>query len=92
VVAVLGGRYSAGPDPSWYSRWNSSTQQQANARVTAPRAHRPGADSLADAPAICLDACGRVRISEVARLLGTGEHDAQGSWLRWCSMTRSPAA
>jgi hypothetical protein len=72
---VLGGRYPCRTRSlSWYSRWNNSTQQQANARV------------------IALDACGKVRISEVARLLGTGEHDARGSWPRWCSMTRSPAA
>jgi hypothetical protein len=43
-----------------------------------PRAHRLGADSLADVPAICPDPCGEVRISEVARLLSIGEHDARG--------------
>ena len=39
-------------------------------RVIAPRAPRLGADTAADAVAICLDTCGEVRLDEVARLLG----------------------
>ena len=47
-------------------------------RVIAPRAPRLGADSPADALAICLDTCAEVRLAEVARLLGTTEQDARG--------------
>ncbi len=39
-------------------------------RVVAPRVPRLGADSPADAVAICLDTHGEVRLEEVARLLG----------------------
>ena len=46
-------------------------------RVIAPRAPRLGADTPADALAICLDACGEVRLSEISRLLGTSEDDAR---------------
>ena len=46
-------------------------------RVIAPRAPRLGADTAADALAICLDACGRVDIAQIARLLGTNERDAR---------------
>ena len=46
-------------------------------RVIAPRAPRLGADTPADALAICLDACGEVRLGEIARLLGTTEDDAR---------------
>jgi N12 class adenine-specific DNA methylase len=43
------------------------------ARVVAPRAPRLGADTPADAVAICLDTYGEVRLAEVARLLGRSE-------------------
>ena len=46
-------------------------------RVIAPRLPRLGADTPADALAICLDACGEVRLGEIARLLGTTEDDAR---------------
>jgi N12 class adenine-specific DNA methylase/SAM-dependent methyltransferase len=46
-------------------------------RVIAPRAPRLGADSAADALAICLDTCAEIRLAEVARLLGTTEDDAR---------------
>ncbi len=46
-------------------------------RVVAPRTARLGADTAADALAICLDACGDVRLHEIARLLGTSEEDAR---------------
>lgn len=46
-------------------------------RVVAPRAARLGADTAADALAICLDSCGEVRLGEIARLLGTGEDEAR---------------
>jgi N12 class adenine-specific DNA methylase len=46
-------------------------------RVIAPRAPRLGADTAADALAICLDTCGEVRLAEVARLLGTSEDEAR---------------
>jgi N12 class adenine-specific DNA methylase len=39
-------------------------------RVIAPRAARLGADTPADALAICLDTCGEVRLGQIARLLG----------------------
>ena len=42
-----------------------------NGRVIAPRAPRLGADTHADALAICLDTHGDVRLPEIARLLGT---------------------
>ena len=44
-------------------------------RVVAPRVPRLGADSPADAVAICLDTHGEVRLDEVARLLGRTEAD-----------------
>jgi N12 class adenine-specific DNA methylase/SAM-dependent methyltransferase len=46
-------------------------------RVIAPRAPRLGADTPADALAICLDTHGEPRLDEVARLLGTTEDDAR---------------
>jgi len=46
-------------------------------RVVAPRAPRLGADTAADALAICLDACGEVRLGEVARLLGVTDAEAR---------------
>jgi N12 class adenine-specific DNA methylase len=46
-------------------------------RVIAPRAPRLGADTPADALAICLDTCGEARLAEIARLLGTTEGDAR---------------
>jgi N12 class adenine-specific DNA methylase len=46
-------------------------------RVIAPRTPPLGADSPADALAICLDTCGEVRLNEIARLLGTGEDQAR---------------
>ena len=46
-------------------------------RVIAPRAPRLGADTPADALAICLDARGEPRLDEIARLLGTSEDDAR---------------
>jgi N12 class adenine-specific DNA methylase len=46
-------------------------------RVIAPRAPRLGADTPADALAICLDARGEVRLDEIARLLGSTEHEAR---------------
>jgi N12 class adenine-specific DNA methylase len=46
-------------------------------RVIAPRMPPLGADSPADALAICLDACGEVRLPEIARLLGTDEEQAR---------------
>jgi N12 class adenine-specific DNA methylase/SAM-dependent methyltransferase len=45
-------------------------------RVIAPRTPRLGADSPADALAICLDAYGEARLEEIARLLGTGPDEA----------------
>ncbi|HEV2374082.1 MAG TPA: helicase-related protein, partial [Streptosporangiaceae bacterium] len=46
-------------------------------RVVAPRAPRLGADSPADALAVCLDTCGEVRLTEIARLLGTDQERAR---------------
>lgn len=46
-------------------------------RVIAPRQPRLGADSPADALAICLDTHGEVRLDEIARLLGVPETDAR---------------
>src|SRR5262249_46851905 len=46
-------------------------------RVVAPRTPHLGADTAADALAICLDACGEVRLAEVARLLGVTEAEAR---------------
>ena len=46
-------------------------------RVIAPRTPRLGADSPADAVAICLDTHGEVRLGEVARLLGRSEDDTR---------------
>ena len=46
-------------------------------RVIAPRAPRLGADTAADALAICLDTRGEVRLDEIARLLGTTQDDAR---------------
>ena len=47
-------------------------------RVVAPRVPRLGADTPADALAICLDTYGEARPGEIARLLGTTEDDARG--------------
>jgi N12 class adenine-specific DNA methylase/SAM-dependent methyltransferase len=46
-------------------------------RVVAPRAPRLGADTPADALAICLDTCGEPRLDEIARLLGTDPAEAR---------------
>ena len=46
-------------------------------RVVAPRNPRLGADNPADALAICLDVCGEVQLSGIARLLGTNEEQAR---------------
>jgi N12 class adenine-specific DNA methylase/SAM-dependent methyltransferase len=46
-------------------------------RVVAPRTPQLGADTPADALAICLDTCGQVRLPEIARLLGTSEDEAR---------------
>jgi N12 class adenine-specific DNA methylase len=46
-------------------------------RVVAPRNPRLGADNPADALAICLDVCGEVRLSAIARLLGTDQDQAR---------------
>src|SRR6185437_8801100 len=47
------------------------------ARVIAPRAPRFGADTAADALAICLDTHGEPRLPEIARLLGVTEEQAR---------------
>jgi N12 class adenine-specific DNA methylase len=46
-------------------------------RVVARRVPRLGADTPADALAICLDSVGEVRLGEVARLLGVPEKEAR---------------
>ena len=46
-------------------------------RVVAPRTPRLGADTPADAVAICLDTHGEVHLDEVARLLGRSEEDTR---------------
>jgi N12 class adenine-specific DNA methylase len=46
-------------------------------RVIAPRTPRLGADTPADALAICLDTRGEPGLPEIARLLGTTEGDAR---------------
>jgi SAM-dependent methyltransferase len=46
-------------------------------RVVAPRNPRLGADTPADALAICLDVCGEVRLAGIARLLGVDEDEAR---------------
>jgi len=46
-------------------------------RVIAPRTPRLGADTPADALAICLDTRGEARLDEIARLLGTTDDDAR---------------
>jgi len=46
-------------------------------RVIAPRTPRLGADSPADAVAICLDTHGQIRLPEVARLLGRTEENTR---------------
>ena len=46
-------------------------------RVVAPPPARLGAESAADALAICLDDFGEVRLDEIARLLGTDEGTAR---------------
>jgi len=46
-------------------------------RVVAPRNPRLGADTPADALAICLDVCGEVRLTGIARLLGVDEEQAR---------------
>ena len=48
-------------------------------RVVAPRLPRRGADTPADAVAICLDTHGEVRLDEVARLLGRTEDDTRNA-------------
>jgi N12 class adenine-specific DNA methylase len=46
-------------------------------RVVAPRNPRLGADTPADALAICLDVCGEVRLAPIARLLGVDDEQAR---------------
>ncbi|MBW3648164.1 MAG: helicase, partial [Actinobacteria bacterium] len=46
-------------------------------RVIAPRAPRLGADTAADAVAICLDSHGELRLAEIARLLGQDSSSAR---------------
>ena len=46
-------------------------------RVVAPRNPRLGADTPADALAICLDVCGEVRLPGIARLLGVDTDQAR---------------
>ncbi len=46
-------------------------------RVVAPRSPRLGADTAADAFAICLDTHGEPRLDVIARLLGTTEDEAR---------------
>lgn len=46
-------------------------------RVVAPRTPRLGADTPADAVAICLDTHGEVHLDEVAQLLGRSEEDTR---------------
>lgn len=46
-------------------------------RVVAKKAQRLGADTPADALAICLDDYGEVRLAEIGRLLGVEEQDAR---------------
>ena len=46
-------------------------------RVVVPRVRPLGADTPADALAICLDSYGEVRVTEVARLLGVDEAEAR---------------
>ena len=46
-------------------------------RVVAPRTPRLGADTAADALAICLDIRGEARLDEIARLLGVSEDQAR---------------
>ena len=60
-------------------------------RVVAPRTPRLGADTPADALAICLDSHGEVDLDEIARLLGVDEAAARTGWASWSSTTRPPA-
>jgi N12 class adenine-specific DNA methylase len=46
-------------------------------RVVAPRTPRLGADTAADALAICLDTRGEARLDEIARLLGVSQDQAR---------------
>jgi SAM-dependent methyltransferase len=46
-------------------------------RVIAPRTPRLGADTTADALAICLDTYGEAKLAEIARLLGVSEDQAR---------------
>ena len=46
-------------------------------RQVAPRTRPLGADNAEDALAICIDTWAEVRLDEIARLLGVGEHDAR---------------
>jgi N12 class adenine-specific DNA methylase len=46
-------------------------------RVVAPRAAPLGADTPADALAICLDTCGEARLEQIARLLGVTPEQAR---------------
>ena len=48
-----------------------------SARVVAPRNPRLGADTPADALAICLDVTGKADLRAIARLLGTSEEQAR---------------
>lgn len=48
-------------------------------RVILPRAAQLGADTAEDALAICLDAHGEVKLTEIARLLGVDETEARSA-------------
>jgi len=50
-----------------------------SSRVVAPRVPRLGADTAADALAICLDSHGEVRLDEIARLLGVSAEEARAA-------------
>ena len=79
------GKFRADPhSPAVYALedYNATTGVASKApilrgRVVAPRPDRLGADTPADALAICLDTHGEVRLAEVARLLGTDEATAR---------------
>ena len=79
------GGFATTRSPRWSTRWRNSTRpgsapprRPSSGNGSSPRAlPRLGADTPADALAICLDACGEVRLGEIARLLGTTEDDAR---------------
>ena len=59
-------------------------------RVVAPRNPRLGADTPADALAICLDVLAEARLDAMARLLGTSEKQAREELAPSSSTTRRP--